>query len=133
MPNNDDQNQTDSSSNFGLDNQGVQQNQVPFTDLYTLLQLIRKHPILILGLRTDQVTVSTLSAFIKGYEMALEAHDIDEFGSGFEKRFGQFLRAHCLWYDNAMWPSLIVKHAPNETDAVLRFYELVDEFYRLQS
>jgi len=97
MPNNDDHNQTVSSSNFGPDNQGAQQDQVPFTDLYTLLQLIRKSPILILGLRTDQVTVSTLSTFIKGYEMALAAHDIDEFGSGFEMRFGQFLRAHCLW------------------------------------
>jgi len=36
-------------------------------------------------------------------------------------------------YDNALWPSLIAKHAPNETDAVSRFYELVDEFYRLRS
>jgi hypothetical protein len=102
----------------------------PEKNLHDFLQLMRQHPVMYLDCQPGQLTMTHLWAFTRGYEWAVAIHDIDEFASGFERGFVRFLGAKYGWNEYDHWPSLLALHIPNESEAVDRFFELADEYYR---
>lgn len=100
-----------------------------FKNLHDLLQEIRKHPGVFMGVRLSELTLESLYVFIRGYELALAIFDINEFGAGFSTEFLRFLQLKHGWTENQHWPSLLTLHFPSESEAVKGFFDLADEYY----
>jgi hypothetical protein len=102
-----------------------------YESLHDFLQEMRKHPGLFISCLREQLTITHLWVFTRGYEWAAAAHGIDEFGHGFERGFVRFLREKYRWTEYDHWPALLALHIPEESEAVDRFFELADEYYSL--
>lgn len=94
-------------------------------ELYELLEKIRKRPALYLGKRS----LSHLQVFLDGYTFARRQSGIspsqqeEEFGlfqEWVEQRFNQ---AH-----TQSWTKIILFYSEDESSALQRFFELLDEF-----
>ncbi len=101
---------------------------MPPSDLYQFLQVIRARP----GLYVLDQSLQQLETMLHGYCSALDVHDVDEFGVGFNARFRRHLRHRFSWSTSAGWAAAIVEHSENQSDAFGHFYRLLDDFKRVR-
>lgn len=93
-------------------------------DLYELLQGVRARPLMYLRRRS----LVELERLCFGYEAALRAHGVDEFGTDFHGRFSDFLSRRRRWSLCAGWVVAIRHHARSPAAAWKLFFELVDKY-----
>jgi hypothetical protein len=94
--------------------------------LLALLNDIRAHRV---ALYVGETSLSKLADFLRGCEYAIDRllpHEQDHFLADFRgwiyQRFGTT--------ENVSWEKIILRHSPDETEAVKRFWELLDEYLR---
>lgn len=94
-------------------------------NFYDLLGKIKKRPALYLG----QNSIFSLQAFLDGYYFARR-----ELGIPLTKQeqefqtFLQWIRDRFQVETGQLWSSIILSHATDERDAIVRFFELWNEF-----
>ena len=92
---------------------------------YDLLNKIQKRPAMYLGKKS----IFSLQAFLDGYYFARREMGISltEQESEFQF-FLKWIRAKFKVETGQLWPSIILFHSADETDAVERFFSLWQEF-----
>ena len=93
--------------------------------VYDLLAYIQKHR----GLHVPEWSLSRVDAFLYGYRTATEAAGFTLRGFESFQTFDEWV-AHRLGFPEKThgWCWMILKHATNEEQAFLKFYELLSEF-----
>jgi hypothetical protein len=96
-------------------------------NFYDLLGKIRKRPAMYLG----QNSIFSLQAFLDGYYFARRELGIalTEQEQEFQT-FLQWVRARFQVETGQLWSSIVRFHAEDDRAAVIRFFELWDEFQR---
>jgi hypothetical protein len=73
-------------------------------------------------------SLAELESQCTGWEGALHAHGIDETGTGFNKRFRDWLRAEHGMSVARGWAEAIRRDRTSDEEAWERFFELLDQF-----
>jgi hypothetical protein len=88
-----------------------------------LLDVIRERPAMYLGTRS----ISALSAYLHGFGFAEVVHGIDA-PSQLPMDFHEWVAYRLHYYDSIRgWVNMILEQSPNESAALDKFYELLDE------
>src|SRR5262245_6657894 len=98
--------------------------QPPCADLYELLQCVKECP----GMYVRALSLEDLESQLWGYETALATHGIEEFGTGFRRRFCDYLYQRFGWGLALGWATAIRRHSRAKDRGWKRFFQLVDEF-----
>ncbi|MBE9014516.1 hypothetical protein IQ250_30450 [Pseudanabaenaceae cyanobacterium LEGE 13415] len=94
-------------------------------NFYHLLTKIKKRPALYLG----QNSIFSLQAFLDGYYFARRELGVSLTEQEQEfQTFLQWIRDRFQVETGQLWSSIISSHAANERDAIVRFFELWNEF-----
>ena len=96
----------------------------PFTDLYGMLQDVRKRP----DMWVREKSLKELETLTRGYESALVIHRVEEFGTNFFPRFTSFLQVKGFKWLHLGWALAISRRHRTPERAFDRFFKLLDEF-----
>lgn len=94
-------------------------------DLYTLIQKIKKAPSMYLG----RHSIICLQAFLSGYSVA--KHELGEQPTKQDSDFREFpewIRKRFNVQTSQSWANIILFYCEDETKALDKFFELLDEF-----
>jgi hypothetical protein len=94
------------------------------TNLYDLLQYIKQRS----GMYLRGVSLIELESRSWAYETASAVHGIDEFGTTFARRFGDYLEKRFGRGLALGWAAAIQFHPRAKDRGWKRFFQLVDEF-----
>jgi len=94
------------------------------SDLRAWLAAARSRP----GMFVTGLSLGQLEAQCTGWSAALAAHGIDEFGTGFNARFRDWLRTTRGWSVSRGWAEAIRAQAATDEQAWGMFFDLLDEF-----
>ena len=98
---------------------------VDYTDLFGILQEIRKRP----SMWVHEKSLLELEATLHGYSHALLTHGIEEFGTDFSRKFCDYLWERFGWSMCQSWARGIAAHRKDSEEAFDRFFALVDDFH----
>jgi hypothetical protein len=93
-------------------------------DLYDFLQEARERP----SMFVRDWSLDELFSMCHGYSVALNTHGIVEFGSGFNRRFGDWLNRRFNWSTNMGWAWTIRNRSESAEAAFRQFFWLLDKF-----
>ncbi|MFB2919748.1 hypothetical protein [Aerosakkonema funiforme] len=99
-------------------------------DLYTLIEKIKKAPSMYLGRRS----IICLQAFLSGYSVA--KYELGEQPTKQERDFMQFpewIRKKFSVDTSQSWANIILFYSEDESKALDKFFELLDEFMNRNS
>ncbi|MFB2969001.1 hypothetical protein ACE1CD_08510 [Aerosakkonema sp. BLCC-F183] len=99
-------------------------------DLYTLIEKIKKAPSMYLGRRS----IICLQAFLSGYSVA--KYELGEQPTKQERDFMQFpewIRKKFSVDSSQSWANIILFYSEDESKALDKFFELLDEFMNRNS
>jgi hypothetical protein len=94
--------------------------------IFAVLKLVEVKPEFYLGAQGRAAQLDALSSLLKGYEIALEQHDVHERGRNFLARFGAFVEKRYRLDRSPFEVARLVSHSDDEAWDL--FFELVWEF-----
>ena len=95
--------------------------------LEDFLDAVRARPGMFVG---EDYSLARLEDMLHGYSVALHAHDIEDFGRDFNRRFSAFVHEKLDWSTSCGWADAIATNCVSSKAAFDRFFMLVDEFRR---
>lgn len=95
--------------------------------LEDLLEAVRARPEMFVG---DSRSLARLEEMLHGYSIALRAHDTEELGRDFNRRFSAFIHEKLDWSTSCGWADAIATNCISANAAFDCFFMLVDEFQR---
>jgi hypothetical protein len=99
---------------------------VAMRSIFAVLKLVQVKPEFYLGTQGRSAQFEALSSLLKGYEIALEQHDVRERGRNFLTRFGEFVERRYRLERSPFEVARMVSHSDDEAWEL--FFELVWEF-----
>lgn len=92
----------------------------------SLLDAIRKRPAMFLD---NQPSLSALRGFLAGYDMARSSYTGGTGLGPLPQDFGEWVAYRLGFYSSCMgWRNMILDRVPDESEALKRFFELLDEY-----
>ena len=103
-------------------------NKTRWTDLYEFFQFAKQNP----GMVVRDCSLPELETLCGGYSLALKTHGIEEFGTEFRSRFGDYLYQRFGWSTCQGWAIAIQCHSRAKDKGWNRFFDLLEDFRQAQ-